>query len=321
MNRLCIAALLAALSSMPVTALAPPALAEAPGLVPALREAGARLLPLGRAGGLVGYLVHPRHGAPYPLYVTRSGHGVVGLLYGPDGRALTPDRLRAALDTAPGPSDPGQTARKRPPGAMAEAPAAPADARIAAMTGAVPPAPPGTAARRIVPPSGSVVADSGRFATTLDAAFRLGEAGPDVAILADPICPHSRAAVAEFAARAIAGDLRLHVVPVGALGADAAQQAARIAAAEDPALAWFTGEADAAGERSSGPVPPGPTPPGRVPGRIPGAVAASEALLDAWHVRAVPLVLRRIGPDRIARHEGRIADPEAWLATPGGEAR
>ena len=52
-------------------------------------------MPLGPRGGLAGYLVTPVGGAGYSLYVTNDGHGVAGLLYGPDGVLLTGGQLAA----------------------------------------------------------------------------------------------------------------------------------------------------------------------------------------------------------------------------------
>ena len=135
-----------------------------------------------------------------------------------------------------------------------------------------------------------------RFAETLAAAFRIGETGPDVAVLADPTCVHSRRAVAELAERALGGRLRLHVVPVGALGPASTRQAAAIAAAADPVLAWFTEAAPAA------------------PAEVTARTRLSARLLDAWTAEAVPLLLRRHADGGVERHVGRPADPEAWLA-------
>ena len=73
----------------------PAARAAEPDLVSALRDQGAQIVPLGPRGGLAGYLVTPVGGAGYSLYVTNDGHGVAGLLYGPDGALLTGGQLAA----------------------------------------------------------------------------------------------------------------------------------------------------------------------------------------------------------------------------------
>ena len=64
-------------------------------------------MPLGARGGLAGYLVTPVGGAGYSLYVTGDGHGVAGLLYGPDGVLLTGGQLAAVR----GENRPAGTAR------------------------------------------------------------------------------------------------------------------------------------------------------------------------------------------------------------------
>ena len=73
----------------------PAARAAEPDLVSALRDQGAQIVPLGPRGGLAGYLVTPVGGAGYSLYVTGNGHGVAGLLYGPDGVLITGAQLAA----------------------------------------------------------------------------------------------------------------------------------------------------------------------------------------------------------------------------------
>ena len=73
----------------------PAARAAEPDLVSALRDKGAQIVPLGPRGGLAGYLVTPVGGAGYSLYVTDDGHGVAGLLYGPDGVLITGGQLAA----------------------------------------------------------------------------------------------------------------------------------------------------------------------------------------------------------------------------------
>ena len=73
----------------------PAARAAEPDLVSVLRDKGAQIVPLGPRGGLAGYLVTPVGGAGYSLYVTDDGHGVAGLLYGPDGVLITGGQLAA----------------------------------------------------------------------------------------------------------------------------------------------------------------------------------------------------------------------------------
>ena len=85
---------MSAVSVIAVVAI-PAARAAEPDLVSALRDQGARIVPLGPRGGLAGYLVTPVSGAGYSLYVTGDGHGVAGLLYGPDGVLITGGQLAA----------------------------------------------------------------------------------------------------------------------------------------------------------------------------------------------------------------------------------
>ncbi len=70
--------------------------AAASGLVEVLRDSGATVHSLGAVAGLEGYWVEPQGGAGYPLYVTASGHGVLGLLHDSQGRLLTADQIAAA---------------------------------------------------------------------------------------------------------------------------------------------------------------------------------------------------------------------------------
>ena len=77
--------------------------------------------------------------------------------------------------------------------------------------------------------------------------FTLGRSGPLVLLFADPACRWSRSAAARFGRAALDGRLRLRVIPVGVLGEDSVREAAAIASAPDPALAWFEGTGAPAG--------------------------------------------------------------------------
>ena len=75
-----------------------PALAAAdPDIVELLRMNGAEVAALGNLGGIEGYRVRPE-GDPegYTLYVTQSGHAVMGLLYSPAGDLITGEQLASA---------------------------------------------------------------------------------------------------------------------------------------------------------------------------------------------------------------------------------
>ena len=241
-------------------------------LLTALRAKGAQVVPLGSRGGLAGYFVRPAKGAGYSLYLTATGHAVAGLLYGPDGALVTEDQLAAAgafkapiasndragsvargdvssisperLDGQPRRDGrcelTGQSAGTANTETAAADPA-PKDAAIAF----VPPFdPPPLAHRRsdaamtLAPPLPPVrVGLLERSAAAYG--FTLGERGPLIVLFGDARCPWSRSAVAKFGREAIAGRLRLHVVPVALLGAAAARRAAGIASSPDPAQAWF----------------------------------------------------------------------------------
>ena len=116
-----------------------------------------------------------------------------------------------------------------------------------------------------------------------------------MAVFADPGCRWSRSAVARLGGAALDGRLRLRVVPVGVLGAASAREAASIASAPDPALAWFEGSDARAG--------------------VEGAqrIARNNDLFDAWGARTVPLIAWRARDGRILRRLGDIDDIAAWL--------
>ena len=295
----------------------PAAHAAEPDLVSALRDQGAQIVPLGPRGGLAGYLVTPVGGAGYSLYVTNDGHGVAGLLYGPDGALITGGQLAAVR------------------GENRLAGAAPKPLPMLAPSGAASVAtvgreagPPGCGVTGIAPPEGASTMNAhGAGArdpvvplevATRDTAnrvsravlferaasafgFTLGERGPLVVLFGDPSCPWSRSAVARTGREAMAGKLRLHVVPVALLGAASAHRAAGIAASSNPAQAWFA--------RTDGPS--------GVQARE--RIAGNNALFDAWGERSVPLIAYRAMQGGIAHRVGDIADLGAWLRELGHE--
>ena len=236
---------------------------EAP-MIAALRENGASILALGERGGLDGHLVELADGDAYGLYVTADGHAVAGLLYGPDGALLTGRQIAAA-------------------GARRElAQDIPGDGVVQVAHG--------YGDRPALPQA------DGLFERSASAfGFTLGRAGPLVVLFADPACRWSRSAVARLGQTALDGRLRLRVVPVGVLGAASAQEAAAIASADDPALAWFEGTGAA-------PLPEG--------GR---RIEDNNALYDRWGARAVPLIVWRTRDGRIARRLGDVDDVTGWL--------
>ncbi len=224
-------------------------------LVAGLRANGAEVKPLGRRGALEGWLVTPRGQRPYTLYVDGSGYGVMGLLFSPDGSEVTGRQVAQFRErTAPAGAEQGQRGRNLgDPGSevspvraatgrlQAEGHTRPGDA-YRALLADVRQAPAEGASRVSGSQASSVSASlPGIFEMALAVeGFDLGEAGPQVAIFADPSCLPSRAAVAELARRALAGEISLRVVPVGARGAEAEVMAALVLGSEDRARGWFT---------------------------------------------------------------------------------
>ena len=133
------------MAAVSVVAIAIPASRAAePDLVSALRDQGAQIVPLGPRGGLAGYLVTPVGGAGYSLYVTGDGHGVAGLLYGPDGALLTGGQLAAARgENHPAGTEPNPLPILAPSGAASVAP-------VSREAG-----PPGCSVTGIAPPEGA----------------------------------------------------------------------------------------------------------------------------------------------------------------------
>ena len=183
----------------------PAARAAEPDLVSALRDKGAQIVPLGPRGGLAGYLVTPVGGAGYSLYVTNDGHGVAGLLYGPDGMLLTGGQLAAvrgenrlagaapsSASGAPNPTANGEGAVVRDSGASTET---------------------------VTPDTATGVSRAALFERSASAfGFTLGERGPLVVLFGDPGCPWSRSAVARIGREAMAGKAAAACRAGGAVG-------------------------------------------------------------------------------------------------------
>ena len=300
----------------------PAARAAEPDLVSVLRTKGAQIMPLGARGGLAGYLVTPVGGAGYSLYVTNDGHGVAGLLYGPDGALLTGGQLAAVrgenrpAGTAPNPlpilasrggASVAPVSREAgPPGCSVTGIAPPEGASTMNEhgSGARNPAVPVEAATRVTANGVSRTVLFERAASAFG--FTLGERGPLVVLFGDPLCPWSRSGVARIGREAMAGKLRLHVVPVALLGAASAHRAAGIAASSDPAQAWFGRDDGPAGRHAR------------------DRITRNNALFDTWGNRSVPLIAYRTARGGaagggIAHRVGDIADLDAWLRELGHE--
>ena len=256
----------------------------------ALRDQGAQIVSLGPRGGLAGYLVTPVGGAGYSLYVTNNGHGVAGLLYGPDGALLTGGQLAAVR------------------GENHLAGAAPSSA-----SGAPNPTANGRGRRGVRDSGASTEAATSDTATGVSRAvsvrafgvrFRFHPRGARTAgrpVRRSGSAPWSRSAVARIGREAMAGKLRLHVVPVALLGAASAHRAAGIAASSNPAQAWFARTDGLSGVQAR------------------ERIAGNNALFDAWGERSVPLIAYRAMQGGIAHRVGDIADLGAWLRELGDE--
>ena len=259
-------------------------------VVAALRANGARILALGERGGLDGHFVELPDGDAYGLYLTPDGHAVAGLLYGPDGTLLTGRQIAAARSED---GDGIATAAVRPVSAVAPAGE---DSTDAGLYGGEMRLADAIQLAHAYPDDPVVPGVEALFERSISAfGFTLGRTGPAVAVFADPGCRWSRAAVARLARLALDGRLQLHVVPVGVMGAASAQEAAAIASAADPALAWFEGAAGQA--RPEG-------------GR---RIERNNALFDAWGAGAVPLIAWRARDGRVGHRVGDIDDIDAWL--------
>ena len=191
--------------------------------------------------------------------MTAGGYSVAGLLYGPKGEALTPGQLQRVGGTGG------------------------AHSRVA--RGPV---------RDI--PVGAKRAPAGLFEKSVAAfGFTLGHSGPMAVTLADPGCEFSRSTVEALGRKAVAGRFRLHVVPVGVLGAASAEMAVRIAASADPALAWF-GRDVASVHRAGGQW-----------------VEGNNELFEAWGENAVPLIAWTSPAGAKVYSVGEIGDVERWI--------
>lgn len=259
-------------------------------LITALRAGGARVMALGQRGGLEGHFVELADGDAYGLYLTADGHAVAGLLYGPDGSLLTGRQIAAARNESGGAAEATALQPVRDSARVGEV-STPGGLRGGDLRS--------DAADQLAHAYGDDPAVPGveaLFERSVSAfGFSLGRTGPAVAVFADPGCRWSRAAVARLGGAALEGRLRLRVVPVGVLGAASAREAAAIASAGDPALAWFEGThaaATAAGARR---------------------IERNNALFDAWEAGAVPLIAWRARDGRAVHRLGDIDDPAAWL--------
>ena len=268
------------------------------GLVERLRGNGASVTALGRNGELDGWLVQQPGGESYTLYVDGTGHAVMGVLFDPEGasvRRLQLDGVQQADASPAGARAPVEPVR-RAPGSARSRVLTEAD-RMKLETERARAATEAATASELPLPAGGL----------LDAAlavegFDLGEAGPQVAVFADPTCFPSRLAVAGLARRALAGELRLRVVPVGVRGRDAEALAGSVIASPERAQAWFGLDRDKGAPEVSAEGEAG--------------AAMNRSLFDRTGSDFVPFLLMRKPGGGTVSAVG--LDFEAWF---GGEGR
>ena len=267
----------------------PAARAAEPDLVSALRDKGAQIMPLGARGGLAGYLVTPVGGAGYSLYVTDDGHGVAGLLYGPDGVLLTGGQLAAVR----GENRPAGAA----PSSASGAPNPTANVEGAGVRDS------GASAEAATPDTSAGVSRAVLFERSASAfGFTLGERGPLVVLFGDPRVAHGRARPSR--------------------GSAARRWPASCGCMSCRWRCWARLRRTA--RRGSPPVPirrkPGsPATMVRPARHARDRIARNNALFDAWGERSVPLIAYRAMQGGIAHRVGDIADLGAWLRELGDE--
>ena len=270
-----------------------------PGLVDRLRDKGANVTGLGALGGLSGWLVEPRRGDAYTLYVTGAGHAVAGLMYGPDGALLTGSQLKALgreRSRVPAGALRWDAERDRQGRAGDVRRGREVERRIAHVPGQAPAHGDGYSVVRpaaAVPPT--PVAE-GLFARSADLfGFTIGHWGPAAVLFADPGCRWSRDAVAKLRVAALKGRFRLRVIPVGLLGEESARAAVRIVSSADPMRAWFG--SDVAAEHRAGGM----------------WIEESNGVFEEWGENAVPLLAWRDREKGPVYRVGTVRDAEEWV--------
>ena len=267
-------------------------------LVEQLRGNGASVTALGRVGELDGWLVQQPGGKSYTLYVDGTGHAVMGVLFDREGASVTRMQLEGVRPSgvaASGAPAPVERVR-RPPGNSRSPVLADAGRESAATERAA------TAVKALASSTTAGSADVLLDAALAVEGFDLGTSGPQAAVFADPTCFPSRLAVASLAKRALAGEIRLRVVPVGVRGGNAEALAAAVLGAPERALAWFEGGREGGDPQVS----------------RDGAVAAAmnRSLFDRTGSEFVPLVLMREPGGAAVSAVG--LDFEAWFGGGGG---
>jgi len=264
-------------------------------LVERLKANGASVTALGRTGELQGWLVRQSGGESYTLYVDGTGHAVMGVLFDPEGASVTRVQLGKArqADATPGGSRAPVERVRGAQGSDRSRISLEADRAKLEMERARAAVEAATAP----PPLPSLPGDGVLEAALAVEGFDLGSSGPQVAVFADPTCFPSRLAVAGLSRRALEGEIRLRVVPVGVRGGDAEARAGAVLGSPERALAWFEGVRED----------------GRPEVSADGAAAAAmnRSLFDRTGSEFVPLVLMRDAGGGTVSAVG--LDFEAWF--------
>ncbi len=170
-----------------------------------LQERGARILPLGRAYGLDGWLAQDPQGGVEFYYSTPDGLGLIqGLLFAPDGTSETQRQLTALeegeLDL--------QALIRQPP----------------------------QASERALSPGEAFLADVRNAAW-----FAFGEAdAPPLYVFVDPRCPFCKRLFDNLARTGIPdGAVQLRLILVPALGPESLRQSALLLDSDNPSAAWI----------------------------------------------------------------------------------
>lgn len=268
-------------------------------LVERLVENGASVTALGRTGELEGWLVRQSGGESYTLYVDGTGHAVMGVLFDPQGASVTRVQLGKAQQAAATPGGSGapveRVRRAQESDRSRVSPEADrAKPEMQHVRGGL---------EAATAPPASFTGHGVLEAALAVEGFDLGSSGPQVAVFADPTCFPSRLAVAGLSRRALEGEIRLRVVPVGVRGGDAEARAGALLGSPERALAWFEGVGEA----------------GRPDVSEDGAAAAAmnRSLFDRTGSEFVPLVLMRDAGGGTVSAVG--LDFEAWFEKGPGQ--
>lgn len=237
-------ALLAAVTA-PGLGHAQPVPGETPAaLMPLVRD-GARLAPIGKIGGLDGWLAK-KGDMVQTVYLTPDGrHYIAGIGFSEEGRNVTAESLDVAMkrgDLAALGIEPKPTASTPSSAAQAGTPAAAVPQVPSRQASATPPPqsarPPVLTGEQVL---AAIEADSAlspekRSLTWLS----FGKVGaPVVYMAADLSCPYCKRAWVQLAPEVDAGRIELRIIPVAIVSPASRGQALALLDAEDPRKLWI----------------------------------------------------------------------------------